>query len=188
MFLPSKHGLPFPNEFPKGPVLRLPLGLGLGDMSLGLCGGMVFTALDYYHAGEAPPGEATPEVVDHVRRRQIDSVGVLGGLRVYLRSLAGDASLAAMTNRQYALVEKLARHDPVPLTLIKVHSWDPFDQAHNHQVLAYATHKGAVRVYDPNYPGDDDVSLLLTEGGVRHTAGDYRVRGFYVTGYRQRRV
>lgn len=186
MFLPSANGLPFPNEFPPVPVLRLPLGLGLGDASLGLCGGMVYAALDYYHAGLKPPGEVSGEVLDHLARRQLDSVGVAGGLRVYLRTLCGDRSLLALSLAQYGVIEQLVRHDPVPLMLIKTRSWNPMDQARNHQVLAYAAHEGAIRVYDPNHPGDDDASVVFTGGGLWHTAGGYAVRGYYVTEYTQK--
>jgi hypothetical protein len=42
---------------------------------------------------------------------------------------------------------------------------NPFGLTTNHQVLAYAyeadTDQGALRIYDPNHPGRDDVTLRI---------------------------
>lgn len=49
-FLPSRHGFAFVNSWPSEPavVLTTPFGkIGVGNASAGLCGGMVFAALDY---------------------------------------------------------------------------------------------------------------------------------------------
>jgi hypothetical protein len=59
-FLPSRHGFAFDNSWPPEPAVRVrtPIGaIGIGNAARGLCGGMVFAALDYWHAGRQAPGE-----------------------------------------------------------------------------------------------------------------------------------
>ena len=54
-FLPSTHGLRFPNRFPPGPTLRFgpidPRIVGIGDASAGLCGGMSWLVRERFEAG-----------------------------------------------------------------------------------------------------------------------------------------
>ena len=50
-FLPSQNGWPFDNRFAKVPPFKLIGNLKFGDASNGLCGGMVYAALDYFFAG-----------------------------------------------------------------------------------------------------------------------------------------
>jgi hypothetical protein len=55
---------------------------------------------------------------------------------------------------------------PSPLGVVKVKSVNPFDLKHNHQVLAYGYDlvgsSLTLRLYDPNQPGRDDVTLSLS--------------------------
>ena len=55
---------------------------------------------------------------------------------------------------------------PCPLGLIKVESVNPFDVGDNHQILAYGYDLDGtdltLRLYDPNYPDRDDVTLQLS--------------------------
>ena len=50
--------------------------------------------------------------------------------------------------------------------MVKVKSVNPFDLKHNHQVLAYGYDlvgsSLTLRLYDPNQPGRDDVTLSLS--------------------------
>src|SRR5215217_3344320 len=50
-FLPSRNGWPFDNRFESVPPFKLIGELKYGDASKGLCGGMVYAALDYFVAG-----------------------------------------------------------------------------------------------------------------------------------------
>ena len=67
-FLPSTHGFAFSNAWPVTPARRWNLGLveiGIGNASLGLCGGMVFAARDRFERQGAEPaalvGAVAPE-------------------------------------------------------------------------------------------------------------------------------
>jgi hypothetical protein len=67
----------------------------------------------------------------------------------------------------------------------------------NHQALAYGYELDesagdlTLRVYDPNYPGDDSTTLTMSlhdpdrEQWVYHSAEGATVRGFFLTEYRR---
>ena len=61
---------------------------------------------------------------------------------------------------------------PSPLGLVNCKSSDPSDLGRNHQVLAYGYDLDdgilALRVYDPNLPGRDDVRLSLSVADPWH--------------------
>src|SRR5690349_16753844 len=88
-FVASQDGFAFTNSWPAQPavVRRTPFGaVTLGDASRGLCGGMVFAALDYWHARVAPPAErpavGTPAYA-HIVDRLVDSWHLPAGVAQY---------------------------------------------------------------------------------------------------------
>ena len=189
-FLPSIHGLCFANAFPPGPTLTFggfdPRWLGFGDASAGLCGGMALTARDLYEAGlvapvdRVQPPNGSPRFCALVRR-QVES---LDWFRVPLRYLDLQAlrpdpptGLAARLGREPPRVAAVLREwpriraeidtgHPAVIGLIRVAGASPWALTRNHQVLAYAYEMDdgslALRVYDPNHPGDDTVELRIT--------------------------
>ena len=62
---------------------------------------------------------------------------------------------------------------PCPLALVRVHSANPADLGHNHQVLAYGYEDAGptttVRIYDPNCPNDDGVTITFDTSHPEHT-------------------
>src|SRR5919109_2635144 len=81
-FMPTTHGFHFPNRFPPGPTLRIgpfdPRMIGLGDASMGLCGGFSLTVRDLFETGVPPPPETEPPANGSPRfkalvRRQVES-------------------------------------------------------------------------------------------------------------------
>ena len=186
-FLPSLHGLRFANRFPPGPTLTLggfdPRRVGFGDASAGLCGGMALTTRDLFEArvpvpaDEAPPANGSPRFRALVRR-QVES---LDWFRVPLRYLDLQAlrpdpptGLAARLGREPPRVDALLREwprvreeidagHPAVVGLIRAAGLSPWMLTRNHQVLAFAyeAREGSItiRVYDPNHPGRDDVTL-----------------------------
>ena len=84
-FRPSTSGLHFDNSFPSEPdlTITLPGGqvIGIGDASNGLCGGMVYTVMDFFAAKLAPPpGTDLPAggspLFIYIVRRLFDSFGL----------------------------------------------------------------------------------------------------------------
>lgn len=210
-FLASKHGFPFPNCYPPGsPVVELPTPFGritLGDASGGLCGGMVFAALDFYLTGVACPAVPTDPVYRYLCRRLLDSWNLPFGVLRYFdwqrrpgasRRWAGvrvqDGVARLTIEEEWPKVKAwLDRGQPAPLGLVKAHSFSPRQLPKNHQVLALGYRLEGddltVRVYDPNHPGDDTTTLALSlrdpeaEATVTHNREGARVRGFFLTEY-----
>ncbi|MFZ2873249.1 MAG: hypothetical protein WAZ94_02070 [Phycisphaerales bacterium] len=161
----------------------------------GLCGGMSAAAADFFWAdlprpdATSPPVQGTP-LYEYLHARQMDSLGdeLLMVLKFWQWMNLPDAaeegqSTASLTAAEVPIITaRLREKGLVPVGLVYVkHSrnaaaagsragalWD------NHQVLAYASSEPApgttiFRIYDPNYPDDDGVTVTVrtVEGGIR---------------------
>lgn len=184
-FDPCRHGFRFINAFPPYPHIQLftPFGrIRIGDAKNGLCGGMVFAALDYFHAGRALPDVAQPPAGDalfaYIVRRLYDSFNLpfgVWGYIAWMRPALPDYSTGwgAHFSRAWHTVRRewpaikalLDAGQPCPLGLVRVRSADLRRLGENHQVLAYGydTQGSQVTlfVYDPNYGRDDRIALTL---------------------------
>ncbi len=186
-FLPSRHGFAFTNSWPPAPAVQIPtrLGtLGIGNAARGLCGGMVFAALDYWHAGIRPPA-AQPApgspLYRFVVRRLIESWSIprgvaryyqwmnlpdgnsrvyVGGRRVLTQRGLGWRTIGAEWPRIRASLDDGI---PAALGLVTVASANPMQLGHNHQALAFGyTLSGRevmLRVYDPNTGQNDGIGI-----------------------------
>ena len=186
-FLPSRDGFAFTNVWPSEPDVALPTPFGpidIGNADAGLCGGMVFGALDYWHSGTAPPA-ARPApgepLYRYLVRRLVDSWNLPAGAAQYYQWMNlpdGDASLDIAgqhitTERGLAwrtigvqwpqITADLSQGTPVALGVVTVASASPGDLGLNHQVLAYDYHAApnqvTVRVYDPNSGQKDGIHI-----------------------------
>ncbi len=212
-FRPTAHGFPFANCYPPGtPVFEVPTPFGrlrVGDAAGGLCGGMVFAALDLFLFGVPVPGAPTRPVFRYLARRLIGSWNLpFGVLKYYDWQRRPGASRFLSGVRVLDGVSRLTIEDgwprvrasldagmPVPLGLVKAYSADPRQLPRNHQALAYGYELDepagelTLRVYDPNYPGDDATTLRLSlldpdrERWVEHSHEGPTVRGFFLTEY-----
>jgi hypothetical protein len=192
-FLPSTSGFHFPNSFPRVPLRRIGipgvLSVPIGDASNGLCGGMAFAARDYFEDRRQPPADTAPPgegpLFEYLVDRLFDSFDLPRGPVRYLELMNpnlsdGETIWSRLGLWPHGRVWRMARAEwpkvrvdidaghPSPLGLVRVRSTDPVDLKQNHQVLAYGyTLDGSsltLRVYDPNRPGRDDVSLHLELG------------------------
>jgi hypothetical protein len=187
-FLPSINGLHFSNDFPDSPAITVNLGvasLPVGNAANGLCGGMVFAALDYWTQGVPAPADITPPasgtpLFDYLVRRLIDSWSLPNGPLTYLTLMNpmypdGDQGVGPLTvhgrARRMATKEwpairaALDAGQPCPLGLVKIRSANPLDLGQNHQVLAYGYDLAGtalrIGVYDPNQADRDDAVIAL---------------------------
>lgn len=185
-FLPSVNGLHFDNSFPDEPAVMIDLGVAkvpVGNAANGLCGGMVFAALDYWKQGDPPPSDATPPptgtpLFNYLVRRLIDSWDIPGGPLTYLKLMSpwlpdGDDRVGpiSMHGRSWrmavrewpAIKSSIDAGNPCPLGLVKLKSANPLDLGHNHQVLAYGYDQDGTAItmwlYDPNQSDTDEVAL-----------------------------
>ena len=189
-FVPTEHGFHFANRFPSVPDITIPIPFGrveFGDASKGLCGGMVFTALDYYLAKRLIPAGKTPPTTgmlfDTLVRRLLNSFNLPLGILNYIVLMQPDypdgetrssGSRFAPHGRAWQTIrvewplikQMLDSGMPCPLGLVRVKTRDLSKLGENHQVLAtgydVCDDTLTLFIYDPNYPGRDDLSLSLS--------------------------
>jgi hypothetical protein len=209
-FRPSVHGFPFPNYFDPGtPVVVVPSPMGeitIGDAHYGLCGGMIFAALDFFLWGQRRYEERDETSTRYFARRLIDSWNLpFGVLRYYegqsrpgaSKSMAGVRLLQGLTRltllEEWPKVrETLDRGMPAAIGLVNVWSYNPKVLGQNHQVLGYGytveSDRVTVAIYDPNHPHRDDGTLSFhlndpdAEQPIIHNL-DRAARGFFLTQY-----
>jgi hypothetical protein len=211
-FRPSVNGFPFANWFPTDRPFFLfdtPLGpVQLADASRGLCGGMIFAAMDLFHAGVRDlPGTPTEPLFRHFCRRLLTSWGIPFGWMRYVewqvrptasrfvsgvRTRRGVSSL--MIETEWPKIRSLLDAGKlVPLGVVKQAGWSLRKMALNHQVLAYGYDLHGddvtVHIYDPNFPGDDTATLRWNLADpdaareVTHSCEGPTVRGVFLTEY-----
>lgn len=163
-FLPSTHGLPFPNAWPHVPPWTIEVvgrKIPLADAANGLCAGMTFTVRDLFERGAQPPAvEEAPgsgTLFEYVARRMLDSMGLteVPALPVVylhwmsprvpdtesvwtrLRLLPPSREREMLVNQWPLVQADLDGGTLSPLALISVRSLDPFQMGRNHAVLGY---------------------------------------------------
>jgi len=187
--MPLPDGFEFTNSWPAAPAVTIPTPfgpVGIGNAANGLCGGMVYAALDYWIAAQVPPparpAPGTP-LYEFIVRRLIDSWHVPAGIAEYFQWMNlpdGDLSVSLLghtvvvqrgvawrtVEQQWPLVK--ARIDagvPAPLGVVTVKSANVADLGKNHQVAAYAYAVSGpeitVNVYDPNSGQNDGVWIMF---------------------------
>ena len=218
-FVPSRHGFHFANAFPSVPDITIPIPLGrveLGDASNGLCGGMVFCALDYFLAKRPIPAMRTPpttgELFDTIVRRLLNSFNLPLGIVNYIVMMNPDypdgetrsGRLFTQHGRAWRTIRvewpvikaMLDAGTPCPLGLVRIKSRDLSQLGHNHQVLAtgYDVNDDLLSlfIYDPNHPDRDDVTLSLSLAApeeptsITYSPGDQPVYAFFHVNYKFR--
>lgn len=196
-FRPSTHGLHFANSYPPGPTVKLgpidPRWVGIGDASAGLCGGMSWLVRERFEAGKPiaddreAPANGSPLFKTIVRRQVFSLDWMRGPLRFWIAAGRG-AKAAEASTRSTALPKVQTAIDAgrLPMVgLVRHTGWSPFALTTDHQVLAYAyatdgaTGAITIRLYDPNWPDRDDVTITVDAFGLRQNSGEPLV-GFFV--------
>jgi len=191
-FLPSENGFHFDNRFPRHTPTYLDTLFGrieIGDASKGLCGGMVFSALDYFNAGMPIPIiedlPAHPELYDYIYKRLLQSFDLPTGPLNYIelmnpkypdgKKLRGFLGVVPV-GRAWRMIRvewpkikmNLDAGIPCPIGLVLIKSTDLMRLGENHQVMAYGyeliNDELTLYIYDPNHQGDDKVTLKLNIG------------------------
>ena len=200
-FNAKKHGFRFVNRFDTSLDFNLPLvgDIDVGELTVGLAGGMCFAALDFFHAGKPVPslakGPASGTLLyQYLSKRQIDSLSPPSGvLKVLDWVVRSDSDLSRLTaGREFKkLSSRLDMGQPAVLALIRDSGIE--GASRNHQVVAsnYEFDESAkqltVEIYDPNHPGSD-VQLTMAfvnqaeSLGARQSTGE-PLRGIFVIDY-----
>ena len=199
-----EHGFRFANRFDFSLKPRLPL-IGRRDLlrvAYGLCGGMCFAALDYYHAHVPIPGDADVPLPgaplrSYLWKRQLATLSPpVMPLRVVVWMLRDDAGVAHLTATQEfpKVRRRIVRMQPAVLLLIS--TGGVADPRENHQVVAtgydldVSTGKATLYLYDPNHPGEEQ-RLTMNLGNPdrpldpQQSSGE-PLRGFFVLDYEPR--
>ena len=182
-FTPSVHGLRFANRFAAGPTLRLgpidPRWIGVADASAGLCGGMSWLVRERFEARQSIPADAVAPangspLFRALVRRQVQSLDWLRGpLKFWWMGLRGPA-WAQRRSMDVEWPRIRAQIDAGRLALVGLvrhQGWKPWQIKDSHQVLAFGyavdPASGAImlRLYDPNWPDRDDVTVTLFIAG-----------------------
>src|SRR5262245_8665761 len=185
-FLPSEDGLHFPNSYPPGPTVRIgpldPRLVGVGDASMGLCGGMCFFVRRKFKANQPVPAQTVvpdngSDLFNQLVREQVRSLRLgLVPYRFWRLSAMDDAARRKFTRDEAwpAIRRKLDGNELTQIGLIRQTARNPFKLIGNHQVLAYGYEIGddasiRVRTYDPNHPNKDNVWVPMDGTGKQST-------------------
>lgn len=206
----QKYGFGFTNSFDSPFVMKTKLGHISMGQNAGLCGGMTFASLDYYAFSQSAPDALSDPIFTYLCERQTDSLDLPGGVFLYMswqtaaddstmmfgRRIREGISYATLVTEWPKIRLLLDGGHVAPLGLIKTDSLSPKDLSLNHQVLAYGYELNedaqilTLRVYDPNYPRDPDISLRLGTGNpdffrpIIHSAdAGHPIRGFFLSNY-----
>ncbi len=165
-FLPGINGFHFDNLFEAVPPLTLIGELKYGDASKGMCGGMVYAALDYFNAGLEIPSIPDQDislryrsplhgpVFDYIGKRLFSSFDLPAGVLNYVELMQpnfpdaqarrGSLGLAPrsrawrMVRQEWPIIKRrLDVGQPCPLGLVCVRTTEISRLGENHQVLAY---------------------------------------------------
>ena len=201
-FVPQQHGFRFRNSF-FNVVLDIP---GVHLVTRGRCGGMAYTALDYYFAHlPIPQYAAVPEcepdsksygpgayrLVQYIFSRQLDSMtgiwpfGRASDFLWYTRASDNEVFEWTTGNELDKLAQWIQAGIPIPLGLIGVREVARIGE--NHQVVAHGYELdpssrtiASVHIYDPNHP-DQNVTLFVDKTRRYLQASSGRSwRGFFV--------
>jgi hypothetical protein len=189
-FVPSVNGLHFSNRWEPGPTVRLgvldPRLIGVGDARDGLCGGMCWYVRERFEAGHpiaedrVAPANGSP-LFRSIVRRQILSLRWFTVPWRFWRAASMPVEALARRTLDVEWPRIRASLDASRLAqigLIRHHGRSPFELARDHQVLAYgyAVDPGngsiTLRVYDPNWPDRDDVTVTLSRDGHSQSTGE----------------
>ena len=189
-FLPSANGFHFANRFPPGPTVKLgvldPRWVGVGDADQGLCGGMSWFVRERFESGQPIPADrdapdnGSPLFRAIVRRQVLSLDWLRGPLRFWLAaSLSADRLRRQTLDADWPRIRRSIDGGRLPmLGLVRHRGWNPFDLNRDHQVLAFAYESAGpsgphtIRLYDPNWPDRDDVSITLMSGGFLQSTGE----------------
>ena len=164
-FNPKVHGFHFSNNYIKwsfGPIA-----------GKALCGGMIYSALDYFNAGMSIPNqdevpvEGEP-VHKHIYDRQWDAHG--NTLYKFLDSWMNNPN---STPQLETLKRWITAGQAVPVCLYK-------GMGAGHHTLGFSVASdGSFEIYDPNYP-NVVVTIRPENGGYRHSMSNDLWYGYFI--------
>lgn len=192
-FEPILHGYRFSNRFEKN-LPNFMLKLILRDSVYGLCGGMVFSALDsFLNKSDLNPviktSDLEPKFINFLWKRQFDSMPIKNYLQLTHKTFQNDQKLLHDTfKRQIPWVIETINKG-VPAAIIIIRSKNIENPTDNHQILLtdYKINGPITEFtcYDPNHPSKSTILRICMKFGeesISQSTGEF-VRGFFVNKY-----
>lgn len=190
-FDPLTHGYKFANRFEyKG--LKKITTLFKNKFIYGMCGGMIFTALDYYFDQKKvpkydQPNELPINYAKYLWKRQTESVSINTFFKlIYFALLPKRLSIKKSIEKELPkVIDLLLDTLPVPLIIIRSNFFQ--NPTHNHQVLVTQiktqNEVAVMALYDPNHPYlSPAINVNMKNFELTQTTGEV-VRGFFVNKY-----
>lgn len=194
-FLPINHGYRFPNRF-EGNLPNIFLRLFFGHSVYGLCGGMVFSSLDYFFGNcPIPVLVETSEQLDkkfiyYLWKRQQRSMPIRNYFLLFIKTFKKNRELLIDTivNQLPKVLLSIDQGQPVPLVIIRAHNFE--NPTNNHQILATSYELEAAKThlfcYDPNHPQivtKMQICRDINSLSIHYSTGE-PMRGFFINYYR----
>jgi len=187
LFLPSVNGLHFANRFPSGPTVRigrfaLPRPFGIGDAASGLCGGMAWFVRERFESGQPVPPDPEPPtngspLFKALVRRQVLSLELMRTPLGFWRMGARAGILGRTREQEWPRIRRSIDAGRLAMIgLVRNKGINPLKLTKNHQVLCYgyviADETVRLRIYDPNWPNRDDVTILIEPNHIAQSTGE----------------
>jgi len=192
-FDPILHGYKFSNRFGKN-LPNFMMKMILRDSVYGLCGGMVFSALDNF-LNKSVLNQATraadlePEFIKFLWKRQFDSMSIKNYLFLTKKTFQNDQKLQHDTFNHEIPVVLETINKGIPAAIIIIRSKNIENPTDNHQILLtdYIINGPVTEFtcYDPNHPSKTTILRICMKFGeesISQSTGEF-VRGFFVNKY-----
>lgn len=187
-FLPSTRGLHFANRFPRSALISIgPFAtdlFGLADAANGLCGGMAWYVRERFEAGQAIPPDREPPSNGSALFRALfaDQLKSLEWFRTPMHFWWAGAFGADRTAQRAWSLEwpriraRIEGGHLAMVGLVRQQGINPINLQKSHQVLGYAFDSTGdevtLRIYDPNWPDRDDVTISIGPAAMRESTGE----------------
>ncbi len=191
------HGYPFPNRFEKN-WLNIFVRLAVKNSIYGLCGGMVFSALDHFFSKVNLPTvnpenkEAQEAFIHHLWKRQLNSMPLINYFSLLSRNFQNDNLLFinTITKQLSVVIQSIDAGIPCPLVIIRSSKFE--DLTNNHQLLitGYDIDSAITYLfcYDPNHPGKQPIITIsrdITALSISQSTNE-PIRGFFSNPYKKK--
>ena len=193
-FSPTINGFKFINIFDYKLLLKVRCNFKK-RLFLGLCGGMIFSALDYFYSEIIRPefnstDEFDNKFIDYLWKRQLDSVAANTLIRLIFHGVSSNKHLInqVIYKEIPTIIENINKNFPVPVVIVRNHFFE--NPTNNHQLLLVSCsidrHITHFRCYDPNHPLQTPTITINRASGqesITYSTGE-AVRGFFINNYR----
>ncbi len=198
-FLPDLHGYQFVNRF-EGNLPNIFLRIVIRRSVYGLCGGMVFSALDYFSKNCPIPttAEKSEELeegfIRYLWKRQQASMSIFNYYLLTKKSFQKNRNLIidTITKELPQILRSIDNEKPVPLIIIRSRNFE--SPTNNHQILVtnYEVEGSETHLtcYDPNHPHISTVVKIcrdINSLSIEYSTGE-PMRGFFINHYQEKPI